>query len=214
MRISVDELLSPAARSAAIAQFAVARIDEAGKENARILGRIPSHKVFVDGREGAALESVNPDRGVIVAEFDIVTDVMIWIGTTLQDRSPVVKGDYKRAHTLFADGVEVPIGAVVPVADEYIFLNPVPYARKIEIGKTKSGRDFVIQVPNRIYEGTANDAKRRFSNIASIKFTYMATFGTRTMAYQPSGSRGAHLSRRGGVERAKRVPAIVVRLRG
>ena len=51
-----------------------------------------------------------------------------------------------------------------PLASEYVFLNTVPYARKIEIGKTESGRDFVIQVPNRIYERTANDAQARFGN--------------------------------------------------
>ena len=50
-------------------------------------------------------------------------------------------------------------GETIPPADEYVFINPVPYARRIEVGKTKSGRPFLIQVPNKIYERTAKDAR-------------------------------------------------------
>lgn len=212
VRITVSGLLSPEARSLAVADFARGRIAEADQANRQVLGRVAPHKLFVDGREGAALEQVNPDHGTIAAEFDIITDLFLWIGKTLRDRSPVQSGRYRDSHTLFADGREVPIGATVPPADEYVFLNPVPYARKIEIGKTKSGRAFVLQVKNRIYERTANDAKRRFSKLAKIRFGYRAPIASRIFAYQPAARGGwrAAASRRGGVERAARVPAIVI----
>ena len=48
----------------------------------------------------------------------------------------------------------------------------MPYTRKIEIGKTKSGRPFVLQVEGRVYERAAADAKRRFGNLAQIAFTW------------------------------------------
>ncbi len=63
------------------------------------------------------------------------------------------------------------------MAQGYIFLNPVVYARKLEIGKTESGRDFLVSVPNRIYERTANDARSKFGNIAKIRFSYSSAIG-------------------------------------
>jgi hypothetical protein len=70
-----------------------------------------------------------------------------------------------------ADGNEVTPGGAIPQATQYVFVNEQPYAHKIEIGTTESGRAFVIQVPNRIYERVANDAMSRFEKIASIIFT-------------------------------------------
>jgi len=58
---------------------------------------------------------------------------------------------------------------------------------------TKSGRDFVIQVENRIYERTARDAQAKFGNVAKIRFTYQSTVG--------------------GDKRADRTPAILVTLK-
>src|SRR3990167_7793525 len=85
------------------AQFARDGIREADQTNQRVLGRIPPRTVTVDGSRGAALERVNPDGGTIIVEYEIVNDVLIWIGQALIDRSPVVSGDYKKGHTLFAD---------------------------------------------------------------------------------------------------------------
>lgn len=172
IEVALREDLSPQAKSKALAGFAKEKLAEAQDTNRAILGRVPPHKVFVDGRQGANLESVNAQNGVIIFEFELMTDVLRWIGQTLIDRSPSVSGDYKRGHTFFADGKEIPLGGQIPPAEEYSFTNLVPYARKIEIGKTKSGRSFVMQVPNRIYERTAKDARASFGNMAKIEFTY------------------------------------------
>lgn len=172
--------LSPAAQSQAAAAFARAEIHEADDANRRILGRLPPKTISVDGRRGAALETVKPSGGLIVAEWELFGEVLAWIGQTLRDRSPRVSGDYGNGHTLFADGVETVIGTDVPEADVYTFINLMPYARKLEVGKTESGRDFLIQVPNRIYERTYRDAKARFGNQAKITFGYE----TQTGAYR------------------------------
>lgn len=110
-------------------------------------------------------------------------EVLAWIAKELLDRSPVVSGAYRDAHTLYADqsvvmaASEVSDDADVPDAEEYSFTNTTPYARKIEIGKTKAGRDFVIQVPNRIYERVAQDAQARFRGAAEISFEMRAVLG-------------------------------------
>jgi hypothetical protein len=169
--------LSPAAQGKAIAKYVKEGIDEADQANRRVLGRVPPRTVTVDGQLGAAVETVNPNGGSIIVEWDLVGDVLVWIGQTLHDRSPVSSGAYRNGHTLLADNDEVDPGATIPPAEQYVFINTVPYARRIEIGKTKSGRDFVMQVPNRIYERTARDAKARFGNVAKIQFNYLELEG-------------------------------------
>jgi hypothetical protein len=203
--------VSVSGQRAAAAQYAAAAIAETDAINRRVLGRVPPAAVSVDGRLGAPLASVRLNGGVILADWAIVGDVLVWIGRTLQDRSPIVSGRYRDAHTLFADAVEVEIGKDVPPASQYVFLNPVPYAHKIEIGKTKSGRDFVVQVPNRIYERTADEANARFGNVASIRFSYRAPLDGALLKYVPV--RGPASRAASAIERELRVPSIIVTLR-
>lgn len=198
------DLSLPEQRRAA-AQFAQEGLNEAKEINRRILGRVPPYTTTVNGHEGAPLESVNPDGGSIIFEFELATEVLQWIGEALLERSPVVSGAYKRGHTLFADGQETTLGGNIPPADEYVFLNEVPYARKIEIGKTESGRDFVIQVENRIYERTAKDARAKFGNTVEIKFVYRQL----TNAYTLRQSHGRRKDRARGAPVS--APAIIVK---
>jgi hypothetical protein len=159
--------------------FARERLAEAIALNRRAHGRAPKYKTFVDGRSEARLESVRPKGGSIVFEFELVVDVLQWIHATLRERSPVLSGRYRDSHTLFADGREADVGSI-PAAAEYTFMNTVPYARKIEVGRTRAGRSFVIQVPNRIYERTATDARARFGNVARISFDFRTLPGSDT----------------------------------
>lgn len=174
--ITVDETLSPKARSEAVAGFARGRLANTLEANKAAVGGETPYEQFVDGRKGAALESVDPDRGRIVFEFELVNDVVLEILAMLRERSPYESGAYREGHIVFADGVQV-TGETLPPADEYAITNPLPYSRRLEIGKTKSGRDFLVSVPNRIYERTMKDARRRFSNIAAIRFTYRGLVG-------------------------------------
>lgn len=194
LRVMVEEYVSPPAQQRAIARFARAEIDKVDSANARALGRRVAKSVTVDGRKGAALESVRPNGGVIIAEWELFFEVLPWIAKTLRERSPRVSGRYLRGHKAFADGAEFTDLTKPPPAKEYTFVNIVPYSRKLEIGKTQSGRPFVIQVPNRIYETVAKDARARFGRIADISFNYR----------QPVG---AYQSRRGPVT----APAIIVK---
>lgn len=209
----------PAMQKAA-ADYARDEISKADQINQRVLGRVPPKTVTVDGHEGAPLDSVKPDGGTIIVEWEIVSDVLIWIARTLEDRSPVQSGEYKRSHTLLADGVEVPVSGNIPPANEYIFVNTTPYARKIEMGRTKSGRAFIVQVPNHIYERTAKDARSRFGNIAKITFSMQSISGGALGRWA-----GSAMRRTGGGSRHRRQtgqklhdwltrqPVIIVRLK-
>lgn len=170
IELAVSDMLSPRAQSRAVADFARERLGEAQQINQRVLGRVPPHQTFVDGRTGAALESVKPNGGVIVFEFELVSDLIKTVLAALRDASPVVSGDYRNGHTAFINGAQVTeIPATLSPTDEILIANPVPYARRIEIGVTKSGRPFVVQMAPRIYQRVAAAMQARFGNIAKIK---------------------------------------------
>lgn len=216
--VDVRNDISEPEQQKAAADFVKAGIEEAKATNRSIFGAVPPYTVTVDGNQNASLDSVNPDGGTVIVEFELVGEVLQWIAETLVERSPVISGDYKRGHTLYADSVEIdPFGAV-PQAEQYVFTNSVPYTRKIEIGKTKSGRDFVIQVANRIYERTAEDAKAKFGNQAKIRFAYQSLQGGAVgkWAASPSAQRLAsrHKRRTKSTAWLTNQPAIIVELLG
>lgn len=107
-------------------------------------------------------------------------DILAWIASELRRRSPVLKGEYRDGHALYADqkflmtAEDVTDDAQLPSAREFSFTNTVAWSRKIEFGKTQSGRDFVVSVPNRIYERVARDGQARFRGLAEIGFEMRA----------------------------------------
>jgi hypothetical protein len=186
--------LTPKARSETLALFAQEQIDEAKETNRRTLGAVPPLTIFVDGREGAALTSVKPD-GIIRGEFELVNEALAWISTQLQKHSPVLSGRYAKSHELFADGVDTENPNAAPPAQEYVFLNVQPYARKIERGQSS-------QAPTGVYQAVATLGQRRFGNVAKITFSYRTAIG------------GSVIGGRAGDRSNVRNPAIIVRLRG
>jgi hypothetical protein len=169
INLLISQRLSPAARSKKFAEFAKAGIAEADAFNGKAMGRPVSRTVAVDGRAGASIDSVKPE-GLIVAQWDVGTPAIIWIWNALRDRSPFLTGKYRRGHKLLADGAELLFGAIVPIARAYLFVNAEPYSHKIEVGKTESGRDFEIIVPNRIYERVAREADSMFGKFLIIEY--------------------------------------------
>lgn len=152
-------------RSRQFAAYAREALVEAQEVNRKATGQVPPHETFVDGRRGAALETVKPD-GTIVFEFDLLNDLFEWIGLTLLQHSPVLSGRYQDSHLFFADGVQVlPGEPAPPAAGEYVFLNAQPYSRKIERGLSP-------QAPAGVYEAVATLANRRFSNVARVRFSF------------------------------------------
>jgi hypothetical protein len=195
---------SPEERSAEFAAFARETLAEAEKTNEAVLGHVPPHKTFVDGAEGASEDRVRPD-GVIVYEFELVTDALVWIGEQLAVHSPVKTGRYQKSHVLFADGTEVPDGSDVPQAAEYVFVNLQPYSRKLE-------------KIDGIYEGVAAIASSRFGNQARISFSYFSVPDGAVGAYAQTASARAladRHSRHGNraAEWLTRQPAITVKPR-
>lgn len=194
LELLLSDSIGPKARSAMLAEYAGEVIEEAKQQNKRVLGKVPPYDVYVDGREGAPLASVKPD-GVIRAEFELVNEALAWIMTQLQMHSPVLSGRYAKSHELFADGADTENPNAAPPAEEYVFLNVQPYARKIERGQSS-------QAPDGVYQAVATLARRRFGNVASIDFSYRTAIG------------GGIIGGRAGDRSNLRNPAIIVRMRG
>jgi hypothetical protein len=173
VRVGFDSMISPKVRSQMLADYARQELRTAQQVNRAVLGRIPPHETFVDGRESVALNTVKPD-GQIIFEFELLDELLAWIGEQLIKHSPVQQtpdprpghpGLYRASHILIADNRLVDPGQPLPEADEYAFVNTQPYARKIERGLSD-------QAPDGVYQVIAKMAAARFSNLARIRFSY------------------------------------------
>lgn len=181
--------LSVQNRQRLIAEAAGRTIADVSRQN----GQEPA-AVIVDGRPGAPLASVDPDRGVIIARFTSLGAVLAWIQEQLVIHSPVRSGRYAASHTWLADGALIDVEHPPRDAAVFIVLNTVPYARKIEQGT------MTMRLPGHVYDAVAVMAQRRFAEVASIGFQYMTV---PSVVPQDEEAR----------ERPTRVPAITVTAR-
>jgi hypothetical protein len=173
-----DFVLDPAfsfrARQIEAANFAQNEFRIAQNTNRVATGRVPQHTQAVDGRAGAAFDTVNPDKGLIAVEFQLSDAIFDWLDRALMMASPVRTGRYQKSHRFFADGVPFdPRAGTAPDAMEYVVLNIQPYARKIEGGKGRP--PLSKQAPSGVYQVVAELAKRRFGKSGTrISFGYRA----------------------------------------
>jgi len=185
-------------------------------EQTATVGARPSAIVYANTPGNSNLETVKLP-GPIVAIFDQRPAIVKMALEELRNASPVVSGLYRNSHIILLNGTQIDaLPANLSASDQIVLTNPVPYARRIEIGKTKAGRDFTISVPNRIYERVAkNKLLPRFRNVANISFGYVELSG----AYKIQGRLSSHYSIGGGKLRKRRqqvgknvqAPAIFIR---
>lgn len=147
---------------------------------------------------------------------------------SLIDASPRVSGAYAENHWLFIDGVAVTaqpdIGAInaalrnVTPKSVIMVANPVIYARRLEVGVTKSGRPFVVQVEPRIYGRTVRALRSRHGS--DFKFEE-GSIALPAVATGASGRAGvsSHYQRRGRRVRRRlhggaqiQSPAIIIKI--
>lgn len=207
--VILNETLSPAAQSQTLADFARQCLADALATNEAALGYLPPYLVYVDGVLARSEDQVSAD-GDITYEFQLISDVLIFIEQQLVAHSPVLTGRYQRSHVLYADGVETDPENPTQ-ASEYVFLNTQPYARKIENGLSPAA-------PDGVYEGVALQAAIKYGNMATFEFTYRGLISG--ILYGKSGRRprttakvGRTSSRSAAAQSRSdvRYPAIVIR---
>jgi hypothetical protein len=202
IQVLADQTMSPQARSRQIATIHRNAVAEAENKLAQVFNtpHIPS-KTWVDGKQGAPPESVNPDRGKILTQWEMLGEIVEFIDAMLVMRSPVgPSGNYARSHQLFADGVETDPEKPAP-AETYIFISRLPYSRKVERGQGSAPDDGV-------YEGAVEMANRRFGNLAWIKFGFQAVVDGAMQDYSAAPGRAG---KKANV--SARYPAIRITMR-
>ena len=155
----------------------------------------------------------------LVFRFLPMQDIVAFALETLRSLSPVGKDDdphpglYRDSHLVFLNGHVVQDVSAFRKGDQINISNPVPYARKLEIGNGK------MQAPLHVYEDGTLIVNSRYGNRAAIKFTFMPVRFGGIAAYANSlvGQASAR-QRRGGNPKSyadwlSRQPAIEIKAR-
>jgi len=137
-------------------------------------GLQPYWEAYANHPGNSRLESVVLP-GPIVYNYRYLADLIKFALDELRRQSPSQSGKYKRSHTVYVN--DSPVGDSIPKSiqpgDRIYIANPVPYARRLEIGRTKSGRSFLIQVPNRIYERVTQMTKAQGKGRVKVAMRYV-----------------------------------------
>lgn len=180
INLLLADTLSPEARSEAIAEFAQEALDEALAIDGQAFGQEPDYVTTVDGRVGAALDSVRPD-GTIVFTFALVGEAVGWIEAQLIVHSPVGSprtdphpGLYQKSHRIYADGLEIEAEAIPADVREIVLAPTVFYAGLLEPQGPRPAES--RQAPDGVYHAVAEMARRRYPNV-DISFQYRSVAG-------------------------------------
>lgn len=154
--------------------------------------------------------------GPIVFRYRYLRELIAFALDELRRASPVLSGAYRDSHTLYINGIATAaIPATLSAGDDIMIANPVPYARRIEVGLKEDGRPFVVQVEPRIYERVMKRVLQpRFRRVAKLTHAYALL----PDAYVIKGRLPSHYIAKGGVRRRRRQevgkpvrsPAIVI----
>ena len=152
----------------------------------------------------------------IIFRYAAMQDIVDFALATLRDRSPVGSigdqhpGLYRDSHMVFLNGHVVDgsdVSAWRP-GDQINISNPVPYARKIEMGRRK------MIVPGHVYEDAALIVAGRYGNRVAVKFTFMPVRFGGVQAFASFSRRlrpGRRLSEKARQDGLVRQPALEIR---
>lgn len=152
----------------------------------------------------------------IVYRYLDMTEIVAFAIETLRQLSPVGSagdrhpGLYRDSHTIFLNGHVVKDVSGFRDGDQINISNPVPYARKIELGQMQ------LKVAPHVYEQAAQLVAQRFGNQAAVKFTFMpvrfgdvATFAAFSRRIRP----GRRMSEKSRQDWLSRQPALEIKAR-
>lgn len=160
----------------------------AKREHRAIMATDPrpnSFKRYVDGVEGAVEEAVRAN-GVIVYDYERMSEIVQYAMEVLFDLSPVDSGRYRTSHEIYIDGLGAGDLKNWAPGMEVAITNRQPYARKIEVGHmtmTVPGTDMV-------YQRARRKLLARFGNLVDVQFTYRAIVEGKQVNQQLAASSG------------------------
>lgn len=152
-------------------------------------GLTPSWEAYANHPGNSNLETVVLP-GPIVYNYRYLSDLIQFALDELRLQSPVGASlKYRNSHTVYVN--DQPMGYTIPTTikagDKIYIANPVPYARRLEVGRTRSGRAFLIQVPNRIYQRVTEMTKAEGKGRANVRMGYVDLGAHALAKNQPTG---------------------------
>jgi hypothetical protein len=196
----------------AMSQFAAIAVREKNRATQRY--RPSRVTTFVGEREGRSESSVKPGESIRY-ELDYMKSIVIEAWKLLRLNSPKQTGTdswglppdnvkYIDNHYIF-DGKRYhdDPNMISDDVTEVVIVNPLPYARKVEIHGWKG--KYRISAPYHTYEETVRQMNK-YSNVVTVKFTFWQVSGFGAGKYKEHRLR----SRR---EASERFPAMIITLR-
>lgn len=199
LTVQTQAMTAEAAKAALVSTATMARD--------RVLNGTPrptGYRQVVDGVKGAALTAVRPN-GMILFAWQYLRLVAEDTRDALVNRAPRDSGAYIAGIILLVDGTEAGPDAITIDTKEVRIVASVPYARRLEVGKRKSGAPFVLQVAPHIVEETAIVARQLWGDLAAFSFTYVDLTGAHRLRNSAN-----HRRRRGRPLTDVQYPAILI----
>lgn len=180
-RITLSTLLPQQERARMIARAARAERDsliQSGRAS-------PSYRTLVDGRDGAAEESIKPG-GTIIYRFNTLGQAATFSLAYATARSPVLSGAYRRGWVVAVNGKPW-VGAMadIPPQAEIMIVNAAPYHRKVETGAMRT-------IGRRIVEHLRQEVQARYPSLkAGVTYANLSGVmgGFRTPYIRKTGAR-------------------------
>jgi hypothetical protein len=142
VQVFVDKAVGPAAISKALATEARTRRDELIRSGEAA----PVYLTLVDGVEG---KSEDTAQRVISYRFSRLANAASYALGFAKGRSPYASGEYRDAWLVLINGRRwAGANEPIPPGSEVMLVNPVPYARKVDVGGMR------MSVPPGIIEDT------------------------------------------------------------
>jgi hypothetical protein len=187
IRIATADL-EPAAINAELAKFARQELAKAIAD-----GASPQYDRFVNGREGAAEETVTAP-GPIVYVFNNWPVIITTALEELRKRSPKRSGRYVNSFIVLANQVPVADFRPIPAEAEVIIFNAQPYTRRIEVGANRS-------TGKRHFDATKSVMSRRYGVAFRFETKFLDIRGgiDPRVPYILRGSQGRRKDRQAGM---------------
>lgn len=149
------------------------------REHAKIMTSDPRPSSFdriVDGVSGVSEENVKP-HGIIIYRYKRLEGLTKKVMEKLFDLSPVLSGDYRNNHTMMVNG-EVVRNLKDWDGSPITIFNPLPYARKIELGRMHMR----VSGTSRVYQQAAQALTASYGRVMKTRFTFIQWSGRRVPA--------------------------------
>ena len=144
-------------------------------------GITPLTSIAVDGVLVDDFTTVKPES-VVFEYWGYRREMIAAAYAELKARAPVLTGEYRDHFYAIADErafdhLEVPTAHAIKDAARITITNDRPYSRRLEVGKTEGGEDFIKHADPHIIESVAKLLQNEFGTLVKISFGFVELAG-------------------------------------